>query len=269
MSMLYIRQPGLSKDGKELHIILTRGDSDQIGQASERFVRALLSTLGITFHPPLPQTSPLPLREGARGWGSVPRPTTWIVKPYRCNYYSEYWKEGGWESRWDFVWRLSLKFDAPVKAKPLENGYAGTDDIDDYSPAVGAHLHPPFQCLAIASFPTERQANTAAGLVAKSACHPEQSEGSASFRSQGSRRHESRSYANVQDDELHVPPFEKAGTGGICLSPSRPIEILQVGHEFHLHAHLGAGDEQFFTSGYPNSVIALLESNGGRVHAEN
>ena len=208
MSMLYLWNPATSGDGKSLEVIITRGDSDQVGGGSERFVGAILKTLGI-----------------------VHLPGSWSITPYRCNFYSEYAQEGGWDFRWDFVWRLAARFSQPVAPKTFKRGYLGTNDIDDYSAQVGAYRCPPFNCLVVGAFATQQMAVTAAEKI-------------------------------VSDREL-------AAAGRALAAPEPSLDILRVAAgEFHLRTVVGTGDQAFFESNYPGSILTLLAANGGRIHAE-
>lgn len=208
MSMLYLWQPVLSEDGKKLEIMLTRGDSDQIGDGSERFVASVLNSLGVSASP-----------------------ESRTVTPYRCNFYSEYWMKNGWEYQWDFVWSLSVRFDRPVAPETLQLGYLGTDDIDDYSPRVARYRHPPFHYLAVGRFPTQKRAQAAADRI-------------------------------LADREI-VSARRAIG------APEPLVEVLRVADgEFQVQAAIGEGDVGFFRSGYPGTILSMLEVSGGRIHAE-
>lgn len=139
MSMLYLWHPSVSADGTVVDLIITRGDSDQVGGGSERFVAALTAALNINAAP----------------W-------KWAIKSYRCNYYSEYWEEEGLDSKWDFIWRATLHFKAQVAVTPLKLGYLGINDIDDYSPLVESYKFEPFACLAAGVFKSEEKAKETA-----------------------------------------------------------------------------------------------------------
>lgn len=207
MSMLYLWHPAVSKDGTILDLILTRGDSDQIGGGADSFVSAVARTLNISV-----------------------LPAKWSIRPFRCNFYSEYWMEDGWEAKWSFVWRLTVHFGEPVTVEPLENGYLGINDIDDYSPLMESYKYEPFACLVIAEFVSEQQALAAANKI-------------------------------VEDRDLHEAR-RAAGT-------QNPVaEVVQVDGDFHLRAMIGSGDESFFKGPYPGLVLNLLERSGGILHAE-
>lgn len=207
MSMLYLWHPAVSEDGKGLDLILTRGDSDQIGGGAERFVSAVVRTLGI----------------------SVP-PEKWSIRPFRCNFYGEYWMEDGWESKWSFVWRMTVRFREPVAVEAPKLGYLGIDDIDDYSPLIESYKYEPFACLAIAAFVSEKKAQAAAAKI-------------------------------VEDRDLKEAR-RSAGT------QNPVVEVVRVDGDFHLRAVIGSGDEALFAGPYPALVVSLLEKSGGIIHAE-
>lgn len=208
MSMLYLRHPAVGNDGTVLDLILTRGDSDQVGGGSERFVNAVSSRLGIKA-----------------------QPRKWSIRPFRSNFYGEYWMEEGWEPKWDFVWRMTVHFRTAVSVEPLKLGYLGLDEIDDYSPFMESYKFEPFACLAIAAFLSEPKAEAAARRV-------------------------------VEDRDL----LEARRAVGV---QSPAVDVLRVGDDFHLRAVLGSGEKPFFTSNYPGMVLSMLEKTGGIVHAEN
>ena len=208
MSMLYLWHPSVSGDGKVLDCVLTRGDSDQVGGGSERFVSALASTMEI---------------------GTIP--LKWSIKPYRCNFYSEYWSEGGWESRWDFIWRVTVHFKAQVAVRPVKLGYLGIDDIDDYSPLVESYKFEPFSCLVAGSFTSEEKA-----------------------------RETARRLAN--DKELVTARKGAA-------APDPVIQVVRVDEKaFHLRAALGSGDASFFKGEYPELALSFLEAAGAVTHVQ-
>ncbi|MBU5612522.1 hypothetical protein [Geomonas azotofigens] len=208
MSMLYLRHPSVSADGTVVDFILTRGDSDQVGGGSERFIGALIGALDI----------------GAE-------PLKWGIKPYRCNYYSEYWDEEGWESTWDFVWRVTIHFRVQVAIKPFKLGYLGINDIDDYSPEVESYKFEPFSCLAVGVFDAENKAKETARRV-------------------------------INDKELTAARKEVS-------APDPVVQVVRVGNgEFHLRAALGSGDERFFRGEYPEMVLSFLQSSGAVIHAQ-
>lgn len=207
MSMLYLWHPAVSEEGRKLDLILTRGDSDQIGGGAERFVSAVTNALGI----------------------SVP-PLKWSVRPFRCNFYSEYWMEDGWESKWSFVWRMTVHFREPVAVETLQSGYLGLDEIDDYSPMMESYKFEPFACLVIAAFLSGNKAQAAATKIA-------------------------------EDRDLL-----EARRGAGTQAPA--VEVVQVDGDFHLRAVIGSGDASFFTGSYPALVVSLLEKSGGVIHAE-
>lgn len=208
MSMLYLWHPAVGADGKVLDLILTRGDSDQVGGGAERFVGAILEALDI----------------------SVPA-HKWSIKSYRCNYYSEYWMENGWDSKWDFVWRMAVHFKDPVSVRPLKMGYLGLDMIDDYSPLVESYKVEPFACLVAAMFSSEKQAQSAARKI-------------------------------VEDRELSEARHA-------AKAPDPVTEVVRVsGKEFQVRAVIGKGDRRFFEGAYPDMVVAMLETGGGVVHAQ-
>lgn len=208
MSMLYLWHPSVSGDGNVLDFILTRGDSDQIGGGSDRFVSALTAALEITT---------IPLK--------------WSIKPYRCNFYSEYWSEGGWESRWDFIWRVTVHFKAQVAVQPLKQGYLGIDDIDDYSPLVESYKFEPFSCLVAGSFTSEEKTRETARRIAS-------------------------------DKEL-------AAARKGAAAPDPVIQVVRVDEKaFHLRAAIGSGDASFFQGEYPELVLSFLESAGAVTHVQ-
>lgn len=143
MSMLYLWHPAVGASGTELDLIITRGDSDQVGGGSDRFVGAVLNALKI--------------REPAEKWS---------IKANRCNFYGEYWREEGWRSQWDFAWRMEVRFKNPVEVKPLPTGYLGLMEIDDYSPLAESYKYEPYACLVVAAFASQERANLAAGKLA-------------------------------------------------------------------------------------------------------
>lgn len=208
MSMLYLRHPAVTEDGKGLDIILTRGDSDQIGGGSERFVAAVLDALHVTAEP-----------------------QKWAIRSYRCNYYSEYWQEKGWDSKWDFVWRMAVHFKSEIAIEPLKLGYLGINDIDDYSPLVESYKVEPFGCLVAATYSSEKQAQSAARKIS-------------------------------EDTEL-----TEARHAAKAPEPVTVVERVS-GREFQVRCILGKGDRRFFEGPYPDMVVNMLESGGGRVHAE-
>lgn len=208
MSMLYLWHPAVSEKGTEVDLILTRGDSDQVGGGSDRFINDVLSVLKVS----------VPVRK-------------WSIRSYRCNYYGEYWMEDGWESKWDFVWRVTLHFKEPVAVEPLQLGYLGIDHIDDYSPLVESYRYEPFGCLVVAAFPSQQQAEAAA--------------------------------VKLTEDRDLLEARHAAG------APSPAVEVARIGEDkFQLRAVLGAGDQTFFKSPYPQLVVSLLERSGGATHAE-
>jgi hypothetical protein len=209
MSMLYIWHPSVSKDGHDLELILTRGDSDQIGAGCDRFIAGILRAIGISAAPD--QVS---------------------IKPYRCNFYGEYWQEEGWQSQWDFVWRLSANFRKQITVEPLQQGYLGTDEIDDYSELIESYRQTPFSCLVIGAFSEENLAQAAARKV--------------------------------------VDSKEVVTAWCTVAAPIPSVEILRVApDQFQVRAAIGAGDEDFFTSGYPAAIVAMFEAAGGVTHAQN
>ena len=208
MSMLYLWHPAVSETGLELDLILTRGDSDQIGGGADRFVAAVLGALEI----------------------ATP-PVKWSIKPHRCNFYSEYWREDGWQSRWDYVWRMTVHFKTEVALEPLKLGYLGIDDIDDYSPLVESYKYEPFACLAVAVFASEEKAQGAA--------------------------------LRMTDDREIEAERQAAG------APPPVLQVVRVAtREDHLRAAIGSGGEEFFTGDYPAMVVSMLEKSGGITHAE-
>ncbi|QWV95096.1 hypothetical protein KP004_07940 [Geomonas oryzisoli] len=208
MSMLYLWHPSVGADGTVVDFILTRGDSDQVGGGSERFVSALIAALDL----------------GAE-------PLKWGIKPYRCNYYSEYWEDKGWASKWDFVWRVTLHFRVQVAIEPLKLGYLGINDIDDYSPEVESYKFEPFSCLAVAVFDSEHKARETARRL-------------------------------ITDKELTAKRKE-------VLAPDPVVQVVRVNNgEYHVRAALGSGDETFFRSDYPEMVLSFLQASGGVIHAE-
>lgn len=208
MSMLYLWHPAVSETGKEVDLILTRGDSDQVGGGSERFVNALLGILRVEA-----------------------TAQKWSLRSFRCNYYSEYWMEEGWESKWDFVWRMTLHFREPVAVQALNSGYLGIDEIDDYSPLVESYKYEPFGCLAVAAFLSQQQAVAAATRL-------------------------------MEDGDLKEA---RRAVG----APAPMSQVVGIGAgKFQLRAVLGSGDEAFFKSQYPELVLSLLERGGGVIHAE-
>lgn len=208
MSMLYLWHPAVSDKGTEVDLILTRGDSDQVGGGSDRFINDVLGALKVS----------VPVQK-------------WSIRSYRCNYYGEYWMEDGWESKWDFVWRMTLHFKEPVAVEPLQLGYLGIDHIDDYSPLVESYRYEPFGCLVVAAFLSKQQAEAAAVKLA-------------------------------EDRDL----LEARHAAG---APSPSVDVMRIGDgKFQLRAVLGAGDQTFFKSTYPQLVVSLLERSGGATHAE-
>lgn len=143
MAKLYLWHPAVSTSGTELDLILTRGDSDQVGGGSDRFVDAVLKALGIE-------------NEAAK----------WSIKPNRCNFYGDYRREEGWRSQWDFAWRMEAHFKSPVAVKPLPAGCLGLMEIDDYSPLVESYKYEPYACLVIGAFNSEEKASSAAEKLA-------------------------------------------------------------------------------------------------------
>jgi hypothetical protein len=208
MSMLYIWNPCLSDDKTELELILTRGDSDQVGNGSKEFVTSLVKSVGM-----------------------LSLPQRWSIQSYRCNFYSEYWQEKDWKSKWDFVWRLSAHFDKPTHPPTLKKSYIGTDEIDDYSPEVESYKEPPFKCLVVAQYTTDKQAHIAARRISEdreiSVC---------------------RNAVGAPDPVIHVLRFSAK--------------------QFQVRADIGGGDEPFFKSDYPDSIVSMLEASGGITHAE-
>ncbi|QWV99062.1 hypothetical protein KP005_07195 [Geomonas nitrogeniifigens] len=208
MSMLYLWHPSVSADGTVVDFILTRGDSDQVGGGSERFVGALIGALDL----------------GAE-------PLKWGIKPYRCNYYSEYWEEEGWQSRWDFVWRVTLHFRVQVAVEPIKLGYLGISDIDDYSPEVESYKFEPYSCLAVAVFDSENRAKDTARRL-------------------------------ITDKELTAARKEVP-------APDPVVQVVREQNgEFHVRASLGSGDETFFRGAYPDTVLTFLQASGGVIHAK-
>lgn len=208
MSMLYLWHPAVSASGTELDLILTRGDSDQVDGGSERFVEAVLKAVGI--------------KQPAEKWS---------IKPNRCNFYGEYWREEGWRSQWDFAWRMAVHFKNQIEVKPLPTGYLGLMEIDDYSPLAESYKYEPYACLVIAAFTSQEKARAAAEKLAG-------------------------------DKEIETARHAAA-------APEPQIKVLQVApKEFHLRAAIGSGDEPFFTGGYPALVVSMLEAAGGATHAE-
>ena len=208
MSMLYLWHPSVSADGTVLDLILTRGDSDQVGGGSERFISHLAGTLDIS---------------------AVPQ--KWAIKSCRCNYYSANREEQGWDSRWGFIWRVTIHFKAQVAVMPLKLGYLGIDEIDDYSPLVDSYKYEPFACLAIGAFAAEDKAKATARRV-------------------------------INDKEL------TAARKGAS-APDPIVQVVRVNSErFHVRAALGSGDQSFFQGGYPDMVLSFLETSGAVIHHE-
>ncbi len=207
MSMLYLWHPAVIKDGTVLDMIITRGDSDQVGGGSERFVSAVLNALDVTA-----------------------QAEKWSIRPFRCNFYGEYWMEDDWKSKWDFVWRMTVHFKEAVTVEPLKLGYQGIDDIDDYSPLMESYRYEPYACLVVAAFLSEQQAKGAAGKI-------------------------------VEDRDLR----EARHVAG---APEPVPEVVPAGGDFHLRAVIGSGEDSFFKGDYPKLVVSLLEKSGGVVHAE-
>lgn len=207
MSMLYLWHPTLLNKGSAVQFILTRGDSDQIGKGSKRFISALVDAIG---------TSSAPER--------------WSVQSYRCNYYSEYWEEGDWESRWDFVWRVRVQLESPVNRVKLKMDYVGIDEIDDPSPNAEAYKRPPFRCLTVARFSSEKSARAA---------------------------------------ESHILKAQELGEARRATgAKASKTDVLRIdARQFHLHAELGSGDQSFFDSKYVAAVLSELSSQGGVIHA--
>ncbi|WP_224982597.1 hypothetical protein [Geomonas agri] len=207
MSMLYLWHPSVGADGTVVDFILTRGDSDQVGGGSERFVSALMGVLDI--------------RAELLKWG---------IKPYLCNYYSEYWDEDGRESKWDFVWRVTIHFRVQVAIQPLKLGYLGIDYIDDYSPEVESYKFEPFSCLAVGVFNSEHMAKEIARRV-------------------------------ITDKEL-------TAARKVVPAPDPVVQVVRVNQgAFHLRAALGSGDDKFFLGSYPEMVLSFLQASGAVIHA--
>lgn len=146
MSMLYVWHPVVLDDGHTLQVMITRGDSDQVGNGSPAFLAAILKAFGVT---------------GIAKSGAV--------EFFRSNFYSEYWEEPGWESKWDVVWRcrITLAGKPTIKKKAA---YVGIDEIDEYAEVIETRKKGPFACLAVAEFSTEKAATSvpdAAGTVFK------------------------------------------------------------------------------------------------------
>jgi len=208
MSMLYIWNPCLNEDKTRLELIITRGDSDQVGNGSKEFVASLVKGMGLSF---LPQR--------------------WSIQSYRCNFYSEYWQEEGWKSKWDFVWRLTAHFDRPVNPPDLKAPYLETDETDDYSPLVESYKQPPYQCLVIAQYLSQKQVEAAASKM-------------------------------VGDREIEAA---RRAVG----APAPVIDLLRLNaRQFQLRAVIGAGGEEFFLSDYPARMVAMLAAGGAITHAE-
>lgn len=208
MSMIYLWHPSVGGDGTVLDLILTRGDSDQIGGGSERFISAVTNDLGITA-----------------------MPVKWAIKPYRCNFYSEYWMEEGWKSKWDLIWRVTVHFKSPVSVQPLKMGYKGIDDIDDYSPLVESYKYEPIGCLVVGVFASEEKAKAVARNI-------------------------------LTDGDL-------AAARSAAAAPDPLVQVVRVKpEEFHLRAAIGSGEKEFFTGDYPVMVISLLEASGAITHVE-
>lgn len=144
MSMLYVWNPTLLDEGRTLQVMITRGDSDQVGKGSSAFLTAILTAVGAKATP-----------KGAR------------IERCRCNYYSEHWEEPGWESRWDLVWRCRIRLAAPLVRFKSATDYVGIDAIDEYNPTADSQESARFQCLAVAEFTTEKAAANAAAAIAK------------------------------------------------------------------------------------------------------
>ena len=142
MSMLYLWHPVLSKDKRTVRLVLTRGDSDRIGQGCRRFIDVLLSLVGVSGEP------------GA-----------WNIASARCNYYGEYWQETSWESRWDLVWRVEIGLASSATRLEFKQPYIGLDEIDDLPAAPDAHAKPMIRFVASVIFSREKDARAAVGQL--------------------------------------------------------------------------------------------------------
>jgi len=208
MSMLYVWHPTIVGDGDVVQAMITRGDSDQVGEGSKQFVESLLQAVGVS--------------AAAK---------TWKIESFRSNFYSEYWQEGDWQSRWDFVWRCRIKVQEPV-AKLKNLHYLGIDEIDDPSARAEEYKKPPYRCLVIAQLASERRAGEVAELISGS----------------------------------EVPAGKKGAKG----KPPKPEIFRITGRKFHLHVDLGSGGEAFFSAAesYPETIAALCEKHGALIHVE-
>lgn len=207
MSMLYIWHPTIIKTGNLVQLMITRGDSDQVGKGSKAFAQSLLHIAGISAEP-----------------------KTWKIESFRCNFYSEYWQDDDWQSRWDFVWRCRIETSEPA-TKVKAATYVGIDEIDEHSPQVDRYKMPPYRGLVIAEFTSETRAKAA-------------------------------------DDAIRsdVPASKKKQGKGHSTSSA----IFKIAaKKFHLHIDVGSGDEAFFSkNAYPEKVVELCEEHGGLIHVQ-
>lgn len=206
MSMLYTWDPAVGGDGKRVDIILTRGDADQIGPGSKEFVATVL-----------------------RAWSITASPRRTNINAYRCNFYSEYWKDGGWENEWDFVWRLSAHFPSNITLKKRPLHYVGIDRVDDYSVTMEAYKHPPFAGLIVAEFAAEKAALAAAAEISS-------------------------------DKELRA-------LGAPSHAPADAVFRLG-GKRFQVRAEVGSGGGDVFGGAVLKRLLARLAAQGGKMHVE-
>ena len=208
MSMLYLWNPTLLDEGRTLQVMITRGDSDQVANGSTAFLAAILKAVGV--------------KTASKGS---------TIEQFRCNYYSEYWEEPGWESRWDIVWRCRVKLAAAVAGVKIAGDYVGIDEIDEYSPDLDARKKAPYPGLVVAEFPSEKAAADAAAAIAGD------------------------------------PHLMEARTAPKTTPKSSVFKV--AAKRFHLHLSLGSLNVASFEAddSYANAVVERCEELGARVHA--
>ena len=69
MSMLYVWNPTLLDEGRTLQVMITRGDSDQVGKGSTAFLTAIVTAVGA-------KATPKGARPGARVFCTRTRTTS-------------------------------------------------------------------------------------------------------------------------------------------------------------------------------------------------
>lgn len=96
MSAYNIWNPNIRSDTpKVLEFVLTNGDVTGGVDQGKEFIEGLLKDIGIEA-----------------------QASSWLIEPFRSNYFSEYLDEGNWRDIWQLVWRIQVALNVEVKAVP-------------------------------------------------------------------------------------------------------------------------------------------------------